>query len=61
MLETRKKILTYMMVKLLQYFGLLHYIEAIISDAAAQSSECPQLYCSSPPHPTPSPINEKNK
>ena len=25
-------------------FGLLHYIEAIISDAAAQSSECTALH-----------------
>ena len=51
MLETRKKILTYMMVKLLQYFGLLHYIEAIISDAAAQYSEFHSCTAVPLPHP----------
>lgn len=32
------------------FFDMLHYIEAIISDAVAQSSECPQLHCTPSAH-----------
>ena len=51
-------------VRYLQFFGLLHYIEAIISDEAAQSSECLQLHCNPsipiPPRP-PLPRYHKKK
>ena len=45
---------------LFAFFDLLQYIEAIICDAAAQPSECPQLNCTRFPLPLKNKILDLN-